>query len=227
MSIRILVIADSRGRYLGYELDKVFEYAYHKLIWRGGLTLNEAADFSRNSIISFKPHMIYLLVGICDITRIVTREPWSIGLRIPTVSGTVMNYMENLDKAHREIYSLSRAVGHQLMIVTPTQTGVDIGRYNSYPDDLVSPQQKTLNVAILNINRHVTALNRSMQIKTPFLANIVHPRCRRRNRFVPARLLDGCHPTPELCAIWAKIIFKNAMRNIDNYYTFALINSMY
>lgn len=174
MSIRILVIADSRGRHLGYELDKVFEYAYHKLIWRGGLTLHEAADFSRSSIFSFKPHMIYLLVGICDVTRIVTREPWSIGLRIPTVSGTVMSYMENLDKAHRELYSLSSAVGHKLMIITPTQTGVDIGRYNSYPHDLVSPQQKTLNVAILNINRHVTALNRSMWIKTPFLANILH-----------------------------------------------------
>lgn len=170
-----------------------------------------------------------IMVGNLCIPHVITsRESWSIGLRVPTVRGTVMNYMESLDKAHREIFQseLSRAVGHQLMIITPTQTGVDIGRYNSYPDNLVSPQQKTLNIAILNINRHVTALNRSMQIKTPFLANIVHPRCRRRNRFVPARLLDGCHPTPELCAIWARIIFKNAMRNIDNYHTFALVNTM-
>lgn len=135
--------------------------------------------------------------------------------------------MYYLDKAHREIYSLKGMVGHDMMIIIPTLTGVDIGRYNAYPDDLKSPHQKILDNSILNINRIITATNNSMNIFTPFLATPVHPRCRRRNRFVYDKLYDGCHPSEELCATWTNKLFLNARRNADYYATYNLINLMY
>lgn len=120
--------------------------------------------------------------------------------------------MLNLDAAHQSIYLLSHYVGHNLMIIFPTLTGLDIARYSThYPNGLRSPQQITLNMAIININRHITATNRSMDIYTPFLATPVHPRCRR-------------HPTDELCTRWADKLFMNAMRKV---LSFNLINYMH
>lgn len=227
MEYKILLIADSRGRYLGRELNHVFHSIDHQLIWRGGLTLHETADFAYNTILTYKPHLVYVLPGICDITRIICRDPRAIGLRDTSVQGTVNNFLYFLDKAHREIYSLKEMVGHEMMIITPTLTGVDIGRYNHYPDDLKFPHQKILDNSILNINRAITAMNFSMNIFTPFLATPVHPRCRRRNRFVYDKLYDGCHPSESLCATWANKLYTNAWRNADYYPAYTLINAMY
>lgn len=227
MWIKILIIADSRGRRLGHELDRVFEYVDFRFIWKGGLSLRGVTDFAADTILEFKPHMIYLLVGICDITYLISRNPPTVALRHPTTQATVNYYMHSIDRAHQGIYSLHHQVGHPVMIIFPTLTGLDIRRYNAYPRNLHSPQQITLNQAVLNINRHVTAMNRSMGIFTPFLATPVHPRCRHRYRFVYTRLVDACHPSDHLCAIWANKLFSNALRNVDKYIEFSLINSMY
>lgn len=147
--------------------------------------------------------MIYVLTGICDITYLISRNPHSVALRQPTVQATVNHYMYGIDRAHQGIYSLHGSVGHPIMIIFPTITGMDIRRYNGYPEDLISPQQITLNRAVININRHLTAMNKSMGIYTPFLSTPVHPRCRHRYRFVYYHLVDGCHPSDHLCALWA------------------------
>lgn len=227
MWIKILIIADSRGRRLGHELDRAFEYVDYRLIWRSGLSLRGVPDFAADSILEFKPHMIYVLPGICDVTYLISRNPPSVALRHSTVQGTVNYYMHSIDRAHQGLYALSNSVGHPIMIIFPTLTGLDIRRYNGFPRNLISPQQSTLNQAVININRLVTAMNRSMGIFTPFLSTPVHPRCRRRYRFVYDRLVDGCHPSGHLCSIWANRLFTNALRNVDKYTTFSLINSMY
>lgn len=227
MWIKILIIADSRGRRLGHELDRAFENVDHKFIWRSGLTFRGIADFATDTVLSYKPHMIYILVGICDVTYLTSRDPWTVALRHPTIQSTVSHYMYGIDRAHQDLYSLHNLVGHKMMIIFPTLTGMDIGRYNAYPQGLISPQQVTLNRPVIRINRHITAMNRSMSIYTPFLATPVHPRCRRRYRFAYARLVDGCHPSDHLCFIWANKLFDNALRNVDKYPTFSLVNSMY
>lgn len=227
MWIKILIIADSRGRRLGHELDRVFEYVDYKLIWKSGLSLRNVTDFAADAILDYKPHMVYVMLGICDVTYLISRNPHSVALRHPTVASTVNYYMHGIDRAHQGIYSLHVAVGHPIMIIFPTLTGMDIRRYNGYPYNLISPQQVTLNQAVININRLITAMNRSMGIYTPFLSTPVHPRCRHRYRFVYSRLTDGCHPSDELCALWANKIFANALRNVDKYSLFSLTNSMY
>lgn len=229
MKIRILYIADSRGRYLQAEISRFFDPYYfdYDFIWRGGLRLQETADFARSTIIRYKPHLVFILTGICTITRITSRDPWTAGLCSPTVNGTINLFLTNLDLAYQGIYSLSTQIGHPIMIVTPTQTGIDFTNYNSYPEDLISPHQKVLNVAILEINRQIVSQNRAMSIKTPFLGSYTHPRCKHRNRVVYNKLEDGCHPTPELAQAWAHKLWTNSLKNIDYYPTYSLVNHMY
>lgn len=229
MKLRILFIADSRGRYLQAEISRFFDpyYFHHDFIWRGGLRLEEAADFARSTILRFKPHLVYILPGICSITRLTSRDPWTAGLRSPSVNGTVSLFLSGLDNVFQGIYSLSTRVGNPIMIITPTQTGLDFTTYNSYPEDLTSPHQRIIKAAILEINRYVVSLNKSMLIKTPFLGSYIHPRCRHTNRLVYSKLEEGCHPTPELARLWAYKLWKNCQKNSDYYPTYSLINHMY
>lgn len=226
---KVLFIADSRGRHLQSEISKFFNSLHcdHEFIWRGGLPLEQTADFARSTIISFRPTMVYILTGICTITKITSRNPWTAGLRSPSVSGTTSLFLIALDKVYQDIFALSQIVGHPIMLITPTQSGMDFTKYNSYPEDLVSPHQRILNAAILDINRRIIALNRSMRIKTPFLGSFTHPRCNRHNRVVYNKMVDGCHPSIELCQAWARKLRQNYASNSEYYPTYSLINRMY
>lgn len=153
MASRILFIADSRGRLLHPEISRNFDHLScdYEFIWRGGLSLEQTADFAASTILRFKPTMIYILTGICSLAKITSRDPWTVGLRIPSVTGSVIRFLTALDKAYQDIYALSPMVGHPIMIITPTQSGLDFTSYNHYPADLVSPHQRILNAAILDI----------------------------------------------------------------------------
>lgn len=222
----ILIIADSRGRYLRRELDRVFVYLDYTLIWRPGLKLIDVADFARATILRTKPKLIYILAGICDVTHVISRSPWTVAMRHPSVQETISTYMYHLDSCHSEIYPLHRIIGYRQMLIFPTQTGIDLEKYNGRWTPF-NCQQPILNAAMLAINRHIVALNLATGVRTPFLATPVHPRTKRRNRFASNKLEDGCHPSRYLAWIWAKKIRENAYRNIDNYEQYALVNSMY
>lgn len=127
----------------------------------------------------------------------------------PSPQETVINYMTAVDQLLTELYSLSPSVGHKIMVVFSTQTGVDLGKYNGYPDDLISPEQNYMNRAILRINKRIFTLNKCMGMVTPYLSSAVHTRCRRIHRFVSYKLYDGCHPSYELCGEWAAKIGRN------------------
>lgn len=227
MSLKILFIADSRGRLLQDEISKLFNIADHMFIWRSGLKLEDTADFARSAILSYKPSLVYVLSGICTITRITSRDPWTAGLHTRSVEGTVSMYITALDRAHQEIYSMSRSIGKPIMIIFPTLTGMNFTKYNSYPDDLYSPLQRILNMAVYEINRYIVAMNRATNFKTPFLAASVHPRCRNKYRNSYDKLYDGCHPSRYLCRIWAYKLWANSAKNLDFYASFYLINHMY
>lgn len=229
MKIRILFVADSRGRFLQQELSRFINPHYFEfdLIWRGGLRLEETADFAKSTIIRFKPHLVYILPGICSLTILTSRDPWTAALRSPTVNGSYLLFFTGLDIAFQGIYSLSARIGHPIMVITPTQTGIDFTSYNSYPDNLISPHQRVINSAILEINRHIVSMNKAMLIKTPFLGSYAHPRCRRHNRMVFNKLVDGCHPTLALVQLWAYKLWNNVEKNAEYYPTYSLINHMY
>lgn len=184
-----------------------FSPSEYAIVWRNGLSLLETPNFAYQPICDLKPTLIYILTGICDLTRISCRDPWTAALWLPTVKQLVDSYMENMDWAFSNIFSLHFVIGHKPMIIFPTQTGLHFATYNSYPDNLVSPSQVILDNAITAINRNIITQNSSMAISTPFLASTVHKRLRNRNRTSYACLTDGCHPSEALCACWADKLY--------------------
>lgn len=132
-----------------------------------------------------------------------------------------------VDVALQGIYGYSSEIGHPIMVIFPTQTGLNFTAYNGYPDDLVSPSQRTIDAAILQINKNIVAMNRDMHIKTPFLATAVHMWSRKKLRNLYYKLEDGCHPSRDLGWYWARKLGINASGNLDLYDQYALINSIY
>lgn len=221
----VLIVSDSRGRLLDQALNSTLIDIPFQHYWQSGLRLSNTAEITRPIILQLKPKLIYFLNGICDITKVTSRNPWIVDMRNPSPDNTCINYMITLDQLHSDTFGLSTQVGHHLMIIFSSQTGIDIGRYNN--EDHTSPQQGSLNKAMYMINKNVQALKRSTSVVTPFLSSDVHHRCRGKHRLVSNKLIDGCHPTPELCITWAKKLRNNILINYSKYDHYALINHMY
>lgn len=213
----VLVVADSRGRVLNEVIKSFFNDVNLQVIWKGGLTLADSPTFAYQKIIDLKPKLVYALAGIC----------WTASLKYATVDACVTNYMMSMDTALQGIFGLSTEVGHPIMVIFPTQTGLNFTAYNGYPDDLVSPSQRILDSAILQINKNIVALNKDMHIKTPFLATAVHMWSRKKLRNLYYKLEDGCHSSYDLGLYWARKLKPNVSSNLDLYDQYALTNTIY
>lgn len=150
----ILVVCDSRGRTLEPEILATFVHLDVKVIWQPGLSLLATFQFAKEHILNLKPKIVFILTGVCDITQVYSHDPRLVLLRNTTIQETVYSYMQKVDFVHSQIFSLKRKLGHGPMIVFPTQTGVDMGRYSHYPDDRIHPQQRVLDDSISIINRN-------------------------------------------------------------------------
>lgn len=220
-----LIVSDSRGRLLDHALNSALSDIPFYHYWQKGLRLSNTADIIRPIILQLKPKLVYYLNGICDITMVTSRDPWIVDMRNISPDTTCVNYMLTVDQLHSDTFSLSSQVGHHLMIIFASQTGIDISKYNS--TDYISPHQGFLNKAIHMINLNVQAMNRSTGVVTPLLSSEVHHRCRGKHRLVSTKLIDGCHPTPDLCTTWANKLKNNIVTNYGKYDHYALINHMY
>lgn len=134
----ILFVSDSRGRLVDNEL--IFQCSdlnyYH--FWCKGLRLENSFEVVCPLIIDLQPKLVYYLNGICDITQIKTREPWSVGMRNISPSMTCENFMMIVDQLFANTFALSDIIGHYIMVIFSSQTGIDIGKYNGYPIELIS-----------------------------------------------------------------------------------------
>lgn len=99
----VLIIADSRGRYLDAALKSKFVHLKYRLIWRGGLKFSEVPAFANHVIMSEKRKLVYIICGICKITCIKFKEPWTVAMRDISVDNSVYNYMVNLDNLHAQL----------------------------------------------------------------------------------------------------------------------------
>lgn len=223
-AVPVLIIADSRGRYLEHYIENTFIHLNAKIIWKGGLSLHNTFSFAREAVLLYRPNLIYVLTGLCDLTYLRSIEPRQVALRYESIQGTVYSYMTKVDLVHSQLYSLRRLTGVDPMIVFPTQTGMDMGVYSGFPDDLVHPHQHVLDNALVLINKHITTMNRSMRITTPFLASQIHSRCRGKVRNMYSKLPDGCHLSPFLRQIWATKLYENSLINFQKYDTYVLTN---
>lgn len=223
----VLIVCDSRGRTLEPILKEVFVHLDVVVIWESGLTLMNTFKAAEYSILKHHPKLIYILTGICDITMLLAHNPRQVVLRNLTIAETVYSYIQKVDFVHSQIFSMKASLGYGPMVIFPTQTGVDMARYSSFPGNLYHPQQRTLNEAIATINRTITTQNASMNVLTPFLACPVHTRCRGRVRTMYSKLSDGCHLTTELSRLWASKIYENSLLNADRFDHYNLTNHLY
>lgn len=175
----------------------------------------------------YRPKLIYILTGICDITMLLSHNPRQVLLRNPTVSETVYSYLHKVDFVHSQIFAMKTWLGYGPMIIFPTQTGVDMARYSLFPDNLIHPHQRILDEAINVINHNITTQNASMRVLTPFLANSVHTRCRGRFRTTYDKLSDGCHLSNTLSNSWANRLYENSLMNANNFNSYNLTNHLY
>lgn len=223
----ILIVADSRGRLLKDEVNRAFLHLEPRLEWRSGLKIRNTAQFVTPIVRECRPKLIYILNGICDLTTVHSYNPWIVAMQYPTIQQSVSAYMFEVDTLHAALFGLSKELNYSPMIIFTPQTGIDIARYNSFNTGLLHPHQFILNSSILEINQRIVNMNESMRIKTPFISAVIHNRCRRRTRFRYGRLPDGCHPSREMCAIWARKLYENALINTEYYDHYDLINQMY
>lgn len=156
-----------------------------------------------------------------------TREPWTVAMRAPDVHQTINNYMLTVDQVLSDLFSLSHYLGYKPMVLFATLTGLDMTKYNNYPEDLVLPEQKILDKAINAINRNLIIMHKSMGVYPPIIASAVHMRCRGKTRFAKSKLADGCHPTIDLCKIWARRLHYNSQLNLGRFDSHTLTNQMY
>lgn len=132
-----------------------------------------------------------------------------------------------MDQLHEQLFGLTSLLGYKPMVLFTTQTGIDLARYNNYPDDLASPEQPISDKAIKIINHNIIALHHSMSVLPPILASAVHMRCSGKYRMAKGKLSDGCHPTPELSLTWAKRLHYNAQLNFEQLDGYTFINQLY
>lgn len=227
--VQVFIIADSRGALLKEELDKTFTDLPFYLYWKKGLQLTESLNYVEPIILSLKPKLVYLgdLNGICDVTYLRSRDPWEVALHYPHVHNSILHYMIAVDQSLGQTFSLGNRLGHKPMVLFPTLTSINLSVYNSQPNDQTLAQQSILDEAIQLINTNLIGLHKSMSIHTPLLASAVHRHCRGKYRMTNSRLIDGCHPTHELCGIWAERLYSNAKLNLSQFDSYSLMNQMY
>lgn len=118
---------------MDFYIDKAFVHLDAVHIWKGGLSLIDTLNFACETILHYQPKLIYVLTTICDLTELRSFEPRLVLLRYVSVQAAVYSYMSRLDYVHSQIYSLMSEQGMSPMIIFPTQTGMDMGRYSNYP----------------------------------------------------------------------------------------------
>ena len=79
--------------------------------------------------------------------------------------------------------------------------------------------QSALNVTIHDINKHMTELNNSQNLATPFIQSYVHKSTGNKIRYAFAKLEDGVHPSQNLIKSWIIKIAKTMSENESKFFT--------
>lgn len=219
--MKTLVIADSRGAHIAPILQATKDIGETKVVVNPGATILNAVQTARGTITTFQPDLIVVIAGICNITK-RNRNTRMISLKHNNVDGIITEVMDEVVKARAEIERTSGA-----WISFATVTGTDLtdvnnhGRrtmtdaeYRTYVNTvkIPHPDQGTLDNALFELNRRITAHNNIHHTPTTWMAEVVHPYLRGQHRSYYTRLRDGCHPTPNTRTRWAHQIARTVRR---------------
>ena len=213
----VLIIADSRGAGLQDRLHTAMDgLGLVTVLVMSGAGYELAAIKALPLLTKLKPHLVILLLGICDLTY-RTRTTRVTTLRHLTVSQNVDHV---LDSARSAIDILTAS--HKIKISLATLTGIELADYNNPARRLMDtetyrtynatkvrhPQQGTLNDSVLEINRRLVQINKANSILTPWTAGLIHACFKRAVHHYYIRLVDGCHLDEPTKTAWASLLVK-------------------
>ena len=221
--MEVLVVADSRGRGLELMLEKELPERKVKVLTLGGAGSELAALRALSTIKTSRPDMIILMTGICDLTWRDKRSQCT-SLR----SGKIADCVENVMGPLRAAYEIMTTEGGpNTPISIATVTGLDLADYNfrgrrqmtgdeyrkySEGNKTKHGLQETLNMAMVEINRRITALNKEHGVPTTWISTVIHAYYRGTHHHNYKRLKDGCHPDEETKVRWVRQLGKTINR---------------
>ena len=200
--MKTLVLTDSRGANLNrhiYEYDDIDQVSV--LFYRGA-GLVRIASLSVDAIKQYRPDLIVLFAGICDVTerdrrtKITTmrqQDPQSTVDRVTAAMGRALEILKSVCHAKISI---------------ATMPGINFSVYNRSPAGAFIAEQETMNNSIIGINRMIVDYNRNNGAPTTWTASTLHRYYRGKYHHCYNRLSDGCHATDATLQYWAKMIVK-------------------
>ena len=201
-TMRTLIMADSRGARLMHALAAYEDMGDIRITVHKGAGFERVVTNSLSTLRAFKPHLIVLFSGICDLTKRDRRS------RVTTMIHEDMRAAVNgvttaLDRA----LSILNNEGYYEISVA-TLTGIDLRAYNNLPIHPRDPVQSVLNSAVVAINREIIDTNKSSRVPSTWAASMVHAYYRGSYHHLYRRLADGCHPTQATNKYWARMMTK-------------------
>lgn len=215
-SYNILIVGDSRVRGLDLHLCTASpNLNFEVKCIPGGkldqLMLKAMANLSYYDDID----LVLLIGGINNITR----------LRYTPSRHATLRYLsreEICDMIMQEMYRVTDRISSisEIPVIIPTLCGMDLSAYAPLMWYRLLPLQRTLDNAVVEINRRIRGLNRVRGYNTPDLAYPVHRCVGRRGRYYSHYLwlADGLHPGQMLLARWATRIIDFCGSNLHAVY---------
>ena len=213
-SMRVLIVADSRGEDLDLHLPhnnvEGIQYMVVPYKSQGLESLARKAVLLSRTI---RPDLIFIFGGICNITY-RCRVSKQTTLRWPNPRQIYDNYVSVMDTAFYIIRNHPSTA--ECKIIFSPVVGVEMNRYNDIVSQFPHLQQRNLNDLMIRINRYIIDFTESTGLLTPWLATHCHPsRGRGRYSHVYKILEDGCHYSDTALQQVAREIHDHMVLNIN------------
>lgn len=210
---QILVVGDSRARQLSQvlnntSLNMVFNVKTVPGARMKGIALKTITELAYNN----RYHLIILIAGINDVSRLLRHPSWHAVPRFGSVNEIVSHTLHEMRAAMCKIYRFASSP-----VVLASLPGMDLVKYSPWLYSKLYPLQPVLDEAIVQINYQIRGLNRCRGMTTPDLSSITN-RCHGRGGFYRSHylyLIDGLHPGCVLRERWALKIIAYCSRYLN------------
>ena len=223
------IFSSSRGRHLADPLSKLHPSPSSlQVISQGGGSLerlqHSAYRFLQTTPDPTNSH-VYFVAGLCDISRI-NRSEDRYSMRYEEVtywetpSETIQRVNALVDQISSNILFMGAKPCFATILPSSLQTWNQHRLDNNNTNlllftDLYDTMQENMNKSIFEINKHITALNYSNDMATPFLANtIIEHRGMKAPKVFLNRLPDGVHPPTQQPRILINKLAKRLFNSI-------------
>lgn len=195
MTVKFVVICDSRGRYLQDYLPA--DQDSIRVLFYSGVRLNDLLYRSYDKCLGLNPKYNLVHGGICNMS-IKDRSSGSIDL----VYKNEVELLDHMCLAFTTAWELARSMYPGKDVIFSGLCRMDLNKYNGFGG--YHPHQPIIDSVIEQLNHHITGLNYQAGVYLPKMTSKVHKRNNRKGHRNQYRLLpDGIHPGPVVLKDWA------------------------